>query len=86
VKFRKKPVVIEAVQYLPGKQQDFPEWWIRASAEGRMFMDGDRFVIKTIEGDMTANPGDWIIIGVENELYPCKNGIFVRTYECVETR
>ncbi len=40
-------------------------------------------VIKTLEGDMVANPGDWIITGVEGEKYPCKPDIFAKTYEKV---
>ena len=42
-------------------------------------------VISTLEGEMVANPGDWIIKGVENELYPCKDSIFQETYERAET-
>ncbi len=42
-----------------------------------------RVVIKTLEGDMVANPGDWIITGVEGEKYPCKPDIFAKTYEKV---
>ncbi len=40
-------------------------------------------LIHTLEGDMKANPGDWIIIGVEGEQYPCKPDIFEKTYEKV---
>lgn len=40
--------------------------------------------IETLEGVMTANPGDWIITGVNGEQYPCKPGIFEKTYEPVE--
>lgn len=42
-----------------------------------------RKVIKTLEGDMVANPGDWIITGVKGEKYPCKPDIFSETYEKV---
>lgn len=41
-------------------------------------------VIHTLEGDMTASPGDYIIIGVKGEIYPCKPDIFHETYESVE--
>lgn len=41
-------------------------------------------IIHTLEGDMTANVGDWIITGVNNEKYPCKPDIFEKTYELVE--
>lgn len=38
-------------------------------------------IIKTLEGDMIASPGDWIITGIEGERYPCKDSIFKKTYE-----
>lgn len=41
----------------------------------------ESFVIHTLEGDMTARPGDWIITGIEGETYPCKPDIFQATYE-----
>lgn len=41
-------------------------------------------IIPTLEGDMRASPGDWIIIGVKGEVYPCKPDIFEMTYELVE--
>ena len=44
----------------------------------------DRTIIRTLEGDMTAEVGDWIITGVEGEIYPCKPHIFEQTYEPVE--
>ncbi len=43
-----------------------------------------KIVIHTLEGDMTASPGDYIITGVNGEKYPCKPDIFARTYELVE--
>lgn len=43
-----------------------------------------RIEIETLEGTMVANPGDWIITGVEGEQYPCKPGIFEKTYEPLE--
>ena len=44
----------------------------------------ERLVISTLEGDMTAEPGDWIITGVAGEVYPCKDDIFRKTYEPVD--
>lgn len=61
MKFRKKPVVIDA------EQHQGPE----------------PLVIHTLEGDMTAQPWDWIITGVKGERYPCKPDIFAATYEAV---
>lgn len=84
MKYRKKPVVIEARQYAgPGAHDaiDIARWCggeIRVSTLGP-----PEFVIPTLEGNHTASPGDWIIRGVKGELYPCKPDIFAATYEAV---
>lgn len=83
-RWRKKPVVVEAIQYRPHEN----------CAEIAAFMgegfkgcdgagDDAPYAIQTLEGVMDANPGDWIIKGVEGEFYPCKPGIFAATYERV---
>lgn len=79
MKFRKKPVVIEAFEYRAGEQrsevaQDVVEGRVRYTEEGTM-------LIQTLEGVMEAKSGDWIIRGVKGELYPCKPDIFAATYE-----
>ena len=82
-RFRKKPVVIEAIQWT-GK--NFAEVYSLALAGGRVVLglDGHDVRITTPEGVMIASPGDWIIKGVAGELYPCKPKIFEQTYEEVE--
>ena len=87
MKFRKKPVVIEAVQWF--KDGDHPAV-IHSSAmhakpisPGILYPSNKRY-IKTLEGNMGVTPGDWIIRGVKGELYPCKPDIFEATYESVE--
>lgn len=85
-KFRKKPVVIEAWQYQPGNWSDKPGWLSDAVAAGAAWMQGGvspYLTIKTLEGEMRAEVGDWIIKGVKGELYPCKPEIFGATYEAV---
>lgn len=83
-KFRKKRVVVEAVHW-DGKQfSEVPKWLGKAMREFEVFMEGKFVKIKTLEGLMTANPDDWIIRGVNGELYPCKNEIFQKTYESVD--
>ena len=83
-KYRKLPVVIEAVQWT-GDPADFPA--IKAlggtSHIGAASGDGDIYelVIDTLEGQMYGGPGDWIIKGVKGEIYPCKPDIFETTYE-----
>lgn len=90
MKFRKKPVVIEAIQY-EGKGNFInskgllPKWIWDAFESGiaSATNGADPFVIKTLEGDHITSPGDWIIQGVSGELYPCKPDIFEKTYEPV---
>lgn len=75
-KYRKKPVVIEAVQWFEG------EPWV----DGMTFAPTEletRPVIWTLEGSMVVSSGDWIITDVNGEKYPCKPDIFERTYEAV---
>lgn len=79
-KFRKKPVVIEAVQFRL-TDNVWPEG-VELPAEGeRGFGYG---YIETLEGRMMVTDGDWIITGVKGEKYPCKPDIFAATYEAVE--
>lgn len=87
-KYRKKPVVIEAVQW---KGDNFNEikQMLKNADENRVIMphhneDGYSLLIVTLEGEMRANKGDYIIKGVKGEFYPCKPDIFEATYEKVE--
>lgn len=77
--YRKKPVVIEAMQYTRNglKAERVAKW-----CGGKQTDDG--IIIHTAEGDMLGNYGDWIIKGVNGEFYPCKPAIFAITYEPVE--
>jgi len=90
MKFRKKPVIIEAIQYTGdniGEVLEFisahtpdgikRKWWSGASVDGAL-------CIETLEGTMWASFDDWIIIGVAGEVYPCKPDIFEATYAMVE--
>lgn len=118
-RYRKKPVVIEAVRWrgynsnlgvtteapdqpveitaenMAGIEwKPLPEWlpkplleckWGRNSRcpaqTGEVLRDGDFIYIGTLKGEMCAAPGDWIIRGVNGEIYPCKPDIFAATYE-----
>lgn len=77
-KFRKLPVIIEAFQY--GKDP-YPDWFMEAISSDTVIDYDHHAAITTKEGVMEANQGDWIIKGVQNELYPCKPSIFQQTYE-----
>lgn len=81
--YRKKPVVIEAVQWLNRKIvcPPGPLWFNQAEERCDIRLAGDVLYIKTLEGEMRADVGDWIIRGVKGEIYPCKPDIFAATYE-----
>ena len=79
MKYRKKPVVIEAVQWTGENWADIDEWM--SVYPHQTFPSAGKIEIDTLEGTMTANEGDWIIQGVNGEFYPCKPDIFEKTYE-----
>lgn len=83
MKFRKKPVVIEAEHFtMENKDRCFSF----IDRKGYADFDGEgspTLRINTLEGEMTASLGDWIIRGVRGEFYPCKPDIFDATYEPV---
>jgi hypothetical protein len=91
-KYRKKPVVIEAVHcsilhHAAGHDwKALPQWMVEAYDRGEiLFLNHpSRIEIKTLEGTMTAEIGDMVIRDVKGELYPCKSDIFAATYELVE--
>lgn len=79
-KYRKKPVVIDAIQ-VPDRGADPSGALIDLVQEQGWVGDDDGILIKTLEGDMLASPGDYIIRGVKGEYYPCKPDIFAATYD-----
>ena len=88
MKFRKKPVIIDAELFDGGFVStshivsEFTLGKARAKdIDGRGIQT---LAISTLEGEMTANIGDWIIKGVNGEFYPCKPDIFEKTYELVD--
>ena len=90
-KFRKKPIVIEAVQLRWDTWGEMCEHANVGSLDddqpsGDFGADGSsiNLLIPTEEGLMTAKEGDWVIKGIKGELYPCKPDIFEQTYERVE--
>jgi hypothetical protein len=81
-RFRKKPVEIEAMQYPGMREHAEAAEVLRWLEEHGVSNYHDRgLIIRTLEGDMLAQPGDWIIKGVQGEFYPCKPDIFEATYE-----
>ena len=85
MKYRKKPVVVEAVRWTGDNwaeikafcpETEFPKWRVKGETY--------ELYIHTLEGDHRVNTGDYIIRGVSGEYYPCKPDIFEKTYEPVE--
>ena len=82
-------MVIEAFEY-DGDMVDknglsyVPEWAEKSIEDGIMFYEDWDLFIKTLEGRMLADVGDYIIQGVQGEIYPCKPDIFKATYDFVE--
>jgi len=84
--YRKKPVVIQAVQWLGRNYEEMDEFLGGQFGYQERFDGSDKadVVIATMEGTMRGEPGDWIIKGVKGEFYPCKPDIFEATYEPAE--
>jgi hypothetical protein len=89
-KFRKKPVVIEAIQFTTNNEPDnanmemIVNWIDENDPTSNAYHNGTDIFIDTLEGEMRASVGDYIIKGVNGEFYPCKPDIFEKTYEKVE--
>jgi hypothetical protein len=91
--FRKKPVEVEAMQTAPAdpmvaekdreEQNRLVAQWISNEGGDVVGFGVTGIDIGTLEGTMTASPGDWVIRGVQGEFYPCKPDIFAATYETV---
>jgi hypothetical protein len=81
--FRKKPVVIEAIQFtgINSVLQMEESWGVPFIDVATFEIDENNLIIKTLEGDHNASFNDWIIKGIKGEFYPCKPDIFEATYE-----
>lgn len=84
-RFRKKPVVIEAMQWTGGNSRELCAFCPTLITTG-IDDDGAEYnrlnpLVPTLEGQMMCKVGDWIIKGVKGEFYPCKPDIFEATYE-----
>ncbi|MDF2486732.1 MAG: hypothetical protein K0R46_2900 [Herbinix sp.] len=82
MKYRKKPIVIDAVKF-DGSDESV-DWLLPQLVSQEIGRSCNKLYIKTIEGVMEANMGDYIIRGVQGEFYPCKPDIFEKTYDIVE--
>lgn len=85
MRYRKKPVEVEAFRWTNRQDQvEEPLWIVQAIDRGIVRVKSPYLYIKTLEGTHRADPGDYIIKGVKGELYPCKPDIFEMTYEAVD--
>lgn len=95
MKYKKKPVVVEAFQYdgdLKGNNGYYvPQWAVEAFERGVIYYDSIdnnsppcELFVKTLEGVMLVKVGSYLIKGIKGELYPCDEDIFEKTYEIVK--
>lgn len=83
MKYKKKPVTVEAVRFKIDK--DLPDWFMDKVTDCTITLyETGSCSIKTLEGTMIADYGDYIIRGIQGEVYPCKPDIFEKTYEKVQ--
>ena len=86
--YRKKPVVIEAIQFNGKNAEEIEQWSnnnVKSGPASENTSTRDYLEIETLEGTMTAQPNDYIIKGVNGEFYPCKPDIFEKTYDSETT-
>ena len=83
--YRKKPLVIEAIQYRREKNiMEVQNFFGDGNGRDLIYSEErNEYFIKTLEGDMYLNDGDWVIKGIGGEFYPCKPDIFEKTHEAV---
>lgn len=81
MKYRKKPVIIDAIQYTGQSIEDIKSELYLNSNSRNIILKDDNILIETLEGTMKANVNDYIIKGINGEIYPCKPDIFEKTYE-----
>ena len=81
----KKPVIIEAMQFTNDNKEQVYQWVSSIQTNVMPFISDGKpvLVIPTLEGRMMATIGDYIIRGVQDEIYPCKPDIFESTYDAV---
>lgn len=85
MKYRKKPVVIEAIQYRGYNSLPLVKKLMGNEFEKVLFKpNSEKLIIPTLEGDHETSVGDYIIKGIKGEFYPCKPDIFEATYEKVK--
>lgn len=85
MKYRNKPVEVEAIQWLGDKDAAATFMGIEIDDTFASEDRNNKLIIPTLEGDMSCDHGDYIIKGIQNEFYPCKPDIFEQTYEPINS-
>ena len=91
-KYTKKPVTIDAVQFLGFMKVDdtrtdtlfsaYPEWLMKALRGGLIqYIDPNVLAVNTLEGRMIISKDDFVVMGIKGEIYPCKPDIFLEIYQ-----
>ncbi len=84
MKYRKKPIVINAIKWTGNIDEIVDGLQVKNEFPRFPYLLNNELIIPTLEGTMRADIGDYIIRGIQNELYPCKPQIFEASYEKVE--
>lgn len=79
--YRKKPIVIEAIQYTGDNYQLLKNWIGLENIDYSESPRSNTLVVKTQHGPLEVIPTDWVIKGVQGEYYPCRDDVFKETYE-----
>lgn len=87
----KKPILVHAMKFVDGQFAVMEPWLQEKYEEGAWrynfditFGQRSGFIVDTLEGRMTGSEGDYIVMGIKGELYPCRGDIFEETYESLE--
>ena len=83
MRVRKKPIVVDAVQYVPGEAVE-ESWVITAIAEGYVDVSEHGIVVSTMESWVELKPYDYLMQGVKGEVYPCPKDVFEESYEVLD--
>lgn len=81
-KYRKRPVVVEDIQWTGENYRDI--WEFAGKKIVHYFQEAEVLMVRTLEGDMFVSRGDYIVKGIRGEFYPCKPDVFQETYEDAE--
>ena len=87
-RFRKRPVEVRAFRVTESiiwaGKETVPDWFVEAWNTGNIVLRRGSFLVRTLEGNMTTDYGNWVVMGIRRELYPVEDSIFRETYERVE--